>query len=54
MISIVFKDGSVRKYKKKEFTDCYYDGKVFVVIRGKQWISVYNIDIIATIEYWED
>ena len=51
MIKIVFKDGSTRKYKKNDFTDYYYDKKVFVVINKKQWIGVYNIDCIATVEY---
>lgn len=54
MLRIVFKDGSVRKYKKKQFTDYYYDKKVFVVIKKKQWIGIYNIDAIATVEYLED
>ena len=54
MIRIVFKDGSVRKYKKKEFTDYYYDRKVFAVIKKRQWVGIYSIDTIATIEYLED
>ena len=53
MLRIVFKDGSIRKYKKKEFTDYYYDRKVFVVIKKKQWVGIYNIDAIATVEYEE-
>ena len=53
MLRIVFKDGSVRKYKKSQFTD-YYDKKVFVVIKKKQWIGIYNIDAIANTEYLED
>lgn len=51
MLRIVFKDGSERKYKKKEFTDYWYTGKVFVVIRGNQWVGIYNIDCIYTIEF---
>lgn len=54
MLRIVFKDGSVRKYKNKRFTDYYYDRKVFVVMNKKQWVGIYNIDAIATVEYLED
>ena len=51
MLKIVFKNGEVKKYKKKEFTDYYYDSKMFVVIKKKQWIGMYNIDCIACVEY---
>ena len=51
MLKIVFKDGNIKKYKPKEYTDYYYDKKVFVVIKKKQWIGIYNIDCIATVEY---
>ena len=54
MLKICFKNGEIKKYKHKEYTDYYYDGKVFVVIRKKQWIGIYNLDCIATVEYLED
>lgn len=49
-LRIVFKDGNEKKYKSKEFTDYWYDGNVFVVIRKKQWVGVYNMDCIAAVE----
>lgn len=51
MLRIVFKNGEIVKYKKKEFTDYYYDKVCFVVINKKQWVGIYNLDCIAAIEY---
>lgn len=51
MLRIVFKDSEVKEYKENEYTDYTYDGKVFVVINNKQWIGIYNMDAVATIEY---
>ena len=51
MIRIVFKNGEVIKWKRKDFTDYTYDRKCFIVIRKKQWVGIYNLDCIATIEY---
>ncbi len=49
MIKIVFKDGEIVKWKKKEYTDYSYDGRCFIVIKGNQWIGFYNLDCVATI-----
>lgn len=54
MLKIVFKDGNIRKYKEKQYTDYYYDRKVFAVIKKKKWVGIYNMDAIATIECTED
>ncbi len=51
MIRIVFKNGEVVKWKKKKkYTDYRYDGRYFIVIRDKQWVGLYNLDCVATIE----
>lgn len=47
-IDIIFKDGRTITYKEDEYTEYTYDGKVFAVIMGKQWIGIFNID---TVEY---
>lgn len=47
-IDIILKDGRTITYKEDEYTEYKYDGKVFAVIMGQQWIGIFNID---TIEY---
>ncbi len=51
MLVITFKDGTTKKYKNSKFTDYYYDRKSFVVIYKKQWIGVYNLDSLISVEY---
>jgi hypothetical protein len=50
MLRIIFKDGAEKRYKKHEYTDYWYDRKVFAVIRKKQWVAIYNIDCIEVVE----
>ena len=51
MIRILFNNGEVVKWKKKKkYTDYRYDGRYFIVIRDKQWVGLYNLDCVATIE----
>lgn len=49
-VRIVFKDGREKVYGKKEFTDYDYDRKCFIVIRKKQWVGIYNLNEIRSIE----
>lgn len=49
MIRIVFKNGSVAKWKKKEYTDYKYDGKVFIIIKDEQWVGFYNMDSVVSV-----
>jgi hypothetical protein len=49
MLKIIFKDKRTKIYKKSEYTNYWYDRKIFVVIR-KKWIEIYNIDCIASVE----
>ena len=53
MLRIVFKDGEVVKWKKKQFTDYMYDRKCFIVIKKNQYVGIYNLDCIAVVEYEE-
>lgn len=49
MIKIVFKNGSIAKWKKKEYTDYKYDGKVFIIIKDEQWVGFYNMDSVVSV-----
>lgn len=49
MIKIVFKNGCICKWKRKEYTDYKYDGKCFIIIKNEQWVGIYNMDSIVSI-----
>lgn len=53
MLEITFKNGNTVTYKAESFTDYSYQGEVFVVIKGNQWIGIYSMDMIAFIEFKE-
>lgn len=50
MLRIVFKNDEIKEYEENEYTDYRYDGKVFAVIKDKQWIGIYNIDVLAAVQ----
>lgn len=49
MIKIVFKNGNIAKWEKKQWTDYKYDGKCFIVINEGEWVGIYNMDSIISI-----
>lgn len=49
MIKIIFKNGAIVKWKRKEWTDYKYDGKCFIIIRKEQWVGIYNMDSVVSI-----
>lgn len=49
MIKIVFKNGCICKWKRKEYTDYKYDGKCFIIIKDEQWVGIYNMGSIVSI-----
>ena len=49
MIQITLTNGSYICWDKDQYTDYLYDGKVFAVIRGSQWVGIYNIDRVQEI-----
>lgn len=51
MLRIVYKNGEVIIYQADQYTDYSYDGKCFIVINGKQWIGIYNMDCVSAVEY---
>lgn len=50
MIEIVFRNGEVAHYKPDEYTEYRLCGRLFVVIYEKQWIGIYNLDDIVSVE----
>lgn len=49
MIRIVFKNGCICRWKRKEYTDYKYDGRCFIIIKDDQWVAFYNMDSIVSI-----
>lgn len=49
MIQITLRNGSYIEWNKDQYTDYMYDGKCFIIIRGSQWIGIYNMDCVSNI-----
>ena len=49
MIKIAFKNGCIAVWEEKQWDDYKYDGKCFIVVKGGQWVGIYNIDSITSI-----
>ena len=49
MIQITMTNGTYICWKKEQYTDYMYDGKVFVVIKGSQLVGIYNIGHVREI-----
>lgn len=49
MITITAKGGTEAKWESDEYTDYYYDGKCFIVIKDNIKVGFYNIDCIKSI-----
>lgn len=49
MIQITMTGGNRVCWEKEQYTDYMYDGKVFVVIKGAEWVGIYNIDQVKEI-----
>lgn len=50
MIRITYKDGEEVWYGRQRYTEYKYDGKCFIVIYKNQWIGIYNMDCIASVQ----
>ena len=50
MIEIIFRNGEIKQYKPDEYTEYRLCGRLFVVIYEKQWIGIYNLDDIVSVE----
>lgn len=49
-MEIAFKNGDVKIYNAEDYTEYRWFGDVFVVIRDTQWIGIYSMDAIKSIE----
>lgn len=49
MIQITMMNGVYDEWKPEQFTDYMYDGKCFIIIKGEQWVGIYNIDAVRRI-----
>lgn len=54
MLRIVFKNGDVITYGEDDYTDYSYDSKCFIVIKGQQWIGIYNMDCVACVQFKQE
>lgn len=50
MLTIMFRDGSSRTWKKDTYTDYEVTNGLFVVEKGMQWVGFYQL---ADIKYME-
>lgn len=49
MIQIAMMNGTYDEWNLEQFTDYMYDGRCFIIIRGEQWVGIYNIDAVRRI-----
>lgn len=50
MIRILLTNGETRKWSYEEYTEYDIKGRFFVVIRNDQWIAMYALDSIVSVE----
>lgn len=51
MLTIIMKDGNIREYKQDEFTDYEWRKEIFIVIKGGQWIGMFNWDSVKEVYF---
>ena len=49
MIQITMTSGVYDEWKPEQYTDYMYDGKCFIIIKGEQWVGIYNLDSVRRI-----
>ena len=54
MIRILLSNGETRKWSKDEYTEYDIKGRFFVVIKGDQWVGMYALDSIISVEVEQD
>lgn len=54
MLEITFKDGASRQYTEQAYTDYEYLKDIFVVLDGSQWIGIYSMSEVKSIECYKD
>lgn len=51
LLQISLKRGEYITYKSDSYTDYMVTGNLFVVIKGCQWVGIYNMDSIEYVAY---
>lgn len=49
-IVIIFQDKSIVIWDEQEYDDYSYEGPVFVVKRNGEWIGIYNMSHVISVE----
>lgn len=49
MIQITMMNGIYDEWKPEQYTDYMYDGRCFIIMRGEQWVGIYNMDAVRRI-----
>lgn len=50
MIKITLSNGDIRKWASDEYTEYDIKGRFFIVIKGEQWVGMYSLDQIVSVE----
>lgn len=50
MIKITFKNGEKTEWCKSSYDDYRYDGKCFIIVKDGQWVGIYNLDSVMSVE----
>ena len=50
MLKIMLTNGDVRKWTEKEYTDYDIKGRFFVVLFNEQWVGMYALDHIISVD----
>ncbi len=50
MIEIMLDNGDVRKWNKGEYTEYDIKGRFLVIINDDQWVGMYALDRIVSVE----
>ena len=54
MLTIKLSNGDVREWIKGTYDEYDIQGRFFVVIRGNQWVGMYGLDSIVSVEVEQD
>lgn len=49
-IVITLRDGDIIIWSENEYDDYSYEGTVFVVIRDNEWVGIYNMRSVVSVE----
>lgn len=49
MIEIIKRNGTIDKWESDNYDDYMYDGKCFIIIKGEQWVGIYNMDCVSSV-----